>query len=371
MQSSARAAEPKMQVSTRRVGPQEAETYLRTQARNRRLRQTHLQWLAGAMRRGEWEQNGEAIKFDWNGQLRDGQHRLQAIVESGVVLELLVVEGLRPEAQETMDTGARRNMSDVLALRGERNTAMLAATLGVLWRIQEDVLRKLDSGGGAVRSTPKELLKLLEQEPEIRNFLQQGRAVSERVQIPASLAAAFWYVFNRIDAEDADKFFHSLKSGEDLSEGDPIFALRRFLERERQSSRILPRYRTAGMIVKAWNSWRRGETVRAISFRAGGANAEDFPGIDGSEPSPMGRSASRRATGKSKRRPRSVRQAPKTPALQTSASRDQREEATQSPHPQHIHQADGDEAKRTRKPSPGTAAQVPDAQPETLSLLVS
>jgi hypothetical protein len=230
------------------------------------------------MRHGDWQQNGEAIKFDADGRLRDGQHRLRAILEAGVTLELLVIDGLPTKAQETMDIGVRRTFADLLALRGEGNRHVLAATLGVIFRLRSKTLGSLVPGD---QPTHHELLRLLEQEPVIREYLQRGRAVSERVAISATLAAGLWYELSRIDEEDAARFFEALTKGQGLQEGDPVFALRRYLERDRAAKRNRSRYQIAGVVVKAWNYWRQGITVRSLSFRAGGANAEAFPAIDG------------------------------------------------------------------------------------------
>lgn len=46
------------------------------------------------MKTGRWVLNGETICFDSNGVLRDGHHRLLAIIESGVTIEVLVVRGV-------------------------------------------------------------------------------------------------------------------------------------------------------------------------------------------------------------------------------------------------------------------------------------
>lgn len=293
-----------MRVSVRDVGPKDATRYLASQRRNRRLRPYHVKRLASAMARGEWRENGEGVKFDLDGRLCDGQHRLEAIVQSGVTLRMVVIEGLDEEAQETMDTGRHRSMADVLSLRGETNTAFLGSTLSTLHRIRTNTIQ---AQKGALSPTPQQLLKLLEEEPEIRRFLHRGRSVSERVPVTASLAAAYWYEFHRIDADDAHDFFTKLTSGIGLSDGDPIFALRRFLERERQSPRNLPRYRIAGVIVKAWNLYRHGATgIRALSFRAGGANAEEFPRIDGLPSDGNPTEHGRQETPRTKRAARSV-----------------------------------------------------------------
>ncbi|MEJ7763905.1 MAG: hypothetical protein WKF86_00250 [Acidimicrobiales bacterium] len=94
---------------------------------NRRLRPAIVSRYARDMAAGRWKMTGEAIKFDWNGTLRDGQHRLSAIVQSRVTLVVPVVRGLDPATQAFMDQGAARTASDALQLDGEKYPSILAA----------------------------------------------------------------------------------------------------------------------------------------------------------------------------------------------------------------------------------------------------
>lgn len=72
---------------------------------NRTLRKSRVEQYAADMKAGRWQLNGEAIKFDNTGRLLNGQHRLHAIVLADVTVKMLVVSGLDPNTQTTMDTG--------------------------------------------------------------------------------------------------------------------------------------------------------------------------------------------------------------------------------------------------------------------------
>ena len=49
------------------------------------------------MQDGKWRLNGKTICFDSTGRLLNGQHRLSAVVRSGVTLTTVVVRGLDPD----------------------------------------------------------------------------------------------------------------------------------------------------------------------------------------------------------------------------------------------------------------------------------
>src|SRR6266545_4721351 len=65
-----------------------------------------------------WLTTHEAIAFDWNGEMIDGQHRSQMIVESGRSLETLIVLGLDPEVRMVVGTAIPRRPHDILKLLG-------------------------------------------------------------------------------------------------------------------------------------------------------------------------------------------------------------------------------------------------------------
>jgi hypothetical protein len=75
--------------------------------------------------------NGESIKFDVDGFLKDGHHRLTAIKESGTTQTMLVITGCGHT--ETIDKGKSRSMKDTMVMSSNeetRNNSYLAK-LGV------------------------------------------------------------------------------------------------------------------------------------------------------------------------------------------------------------------------------------------------
>ena len=131
---------------------------------NRNVSDHHVEWLTSQMRDGRWVLNGEAIIVDEDGQLLDGQHRLWAVVNSGITIESLVTRGVERKAFPTIDTGAARTSSNTLTMTGEKNTKVLAAALGLLHRYdQGKMLWSLKPSG----FSPAVGLALLKQHPEM------------------------------------------------------------------------------------------------------------------------------------------------------------------------------------------------------------
>lgn len=260
------------------ITPAMAAKYLEANTHNRRLNKNAVAQYVGAMKRGEWKLNGDAIKFDINGVLQDGQTRLTAIIESGETIPMFVIRGLEPEAQATMDTGRKRTLGDILKLRGEANTPRLAGALNVLYNYEN--VGTMYTGSVKPPATPQQLIDFLDKYPDVRTALKPPYASIIDHFLTPSTASALYYLFRSVDTEDAREFYRLLASGDGLGEGDPIFALRKRLEAEARKSqgRILPHVRAA-FTIKAFNAWRAGATMHALKWTGGGARQEGFPRV--------------------------------------------------------------------------------------------
>ena len=113
------------------ITPELASHWLSKNTDNRKLRKYRAADLAEAMKDGKWASNGESISFDTRGVLVDGQHRLQAILNSGIRATIAVVLGVDPKARPTVDTGLKRTASDNLTMRGEMYATQLASTIQI------------------------------------------------------------------------------------------------------------------------------------------------------------------------------------------------------------------------------------------------
>ena len=132
-----------MAIEVETISPEVTAALLEANRHNRHMRPPRVIQLADVMRRGEWVLNGETIKIATDGTLLDGQHRLQAVVDSGVTIETYVMRGMPPEVQDTVDTGRRRRLADVLAIEGHTDSHALGASLSMLHRFRTD--QRIDS----------------------------------------------------------------------------------------------------------------------------------------------------------------------------------------------------------------------------------
>lgn len=253
-----------------KLTPAKAEQLLNVNTHNRPLRNRDVEKLRGAIERGEWQFNGDAIRFAKDGTLLDGQHRLWAIsmAETGTPVEVLIIRDLEPESQLTMDAGARRTLADHLRLMGHMNGLSLAAAINTHWRLVNGLIRTTSY------PTITQALGHFTEHPSIEDALFVSRSYHRRLRGSSAVIACLAYEFGSRDAEAAETFFEQIINGTNLTEDSPTLALRRYLELNNPDPTLL-----MALTIKAWNAYVQGTPMRMVSWRPVGKQAEAFPEI--------------------------------------------------------------------------------------------
>lgn len=242
------------------ITPARAKEMLESNISNRRLTDSTVKTYARDMAEGRWAVNGEAIQFASDGTLLNGQHRLSAIVLSGVTVPMLVIRGLPKRTQETMDAGKKRNAVDNFTLRGESHTRTLASIARkiTLWERGDKSFRDATS--------PVELSETLEKHGEL---LRRSAEVAERVHrnfkpLPASVLGTAYFLLHQKAPEDVPWFFSAIERAGGHEEGDPVLTLRERVRRDREEGMRMDDVRLLGYVVRAWNAHREDRKLAQI-----------------------------------------------------------------------------------------------------------
>lgn len=257
------------------ITPAVAEKWLRANKSNRGLRIRQFTAQKRDMMAGNWAINGETIKLSRplrKGEVDDlpqgfilfldGQHRLEACVESGQPFVTALAYGLAPESRNTMDTGVSRTMNDVLKMKNENHAPVAASVLRRIWMWTQGDYKF----SGTIRPTHAELLELLESDRD--GFLRAAEKgyhtrYGFRDVAPAVVGTAY-YLCAKVSPSEAPEFFERLRDGAELKAGSPILVLRNRLSKERAERRNnMPQYQLA-LILKAWNHYRDGRTIEKL-----------------------------------------------------------------------------------------------------------
>ena len=95
------------------ITPEMAKVYLEKNTDNRNKRGWWVSGLANMIKRGEWIPTHQGVAFSKSGKLIDGQHRLEAIVEANIPVQMLVTTGVSDDAYKVLDNGIKRTLSDL------------------------------------------------------------------------------------------------------------------------------------------------------------------------------------------------------------------------------------------------------------------
>lgn len=253
--------------------PELAKFYLEMfNVANRPLNKDHVRFLSREMKAGRWKVNGDTISLS-SSRLVDGQHRLHAIVDSGVSILVIVVEDLEDDVFDTKDCGKRRSAADALAIRGEKNYAALASAVVFVDRYMTGQMANRKRQYSTV-----EVQEILDKYgDELRRSVDYVTKLGTKRLVPNSVMAGLHYIFAKFDEEQSNSFWKSLIGGHGLEHDSPVFILReRLVTNTMAKGKLRPEY-IAALCIKAWNHLRAGTKVKYLRWHEEGRFAGDFP----------------------------------------------------------------------------------------------
>ena len=261
---------PKVTIET--ITPAVAQKWLATQVKNRNVRsKTKVPMFARDMATGRWEMNGESIKFDADGHLIDGQHRLLAVIASGVSVPSVVARGLNGRSQETVDTGTARTAGDAIGLTGRAYRNEIAATAQLVMAYTEGQFKSLGGADRKLRGryTHSEIVEFIEAHPDVVDVVHTYMENNwRRVRAaPSGVMFAFW-ACSRKNKAQAVKFFNDIADLNVAGKGDPKAALIRRFQGIKESGERASSVDVADYIFRAWNAEREGRALTKIASQS-------------------------------------------------------------------------------------------------------
>ena len=253
-------------VSVEKVSPDAAAKLLALNTSNfRKPDHRRVNAYAKEMLAGRWELNGDTIKV--NGSvLIDGQHRLMAILKSGVTVDMVVVRGIESDGK-TIDRGKPRSIGQWLSHSGIKNATSVASTAKMCVFYKKGLWSRPTMQGWDVSDS--EIFSFVEQYQEKLSDCVKLGSTAGKV-IPASLLATVLFygsgASNPQDVSLCTWFAGSLAKGESLTDEDAVFHLRnRLLSQTSQAS--MDRFMQRALLTMAWNKTVKGEPCTAMHLR--------------------------------------------------------------------------------------------------------
>lgn len=257
------------------VTPSVAQKHLaKNMKNNRKLNMTKVSQITKDMRDGKWMETGDPIRFDANGEMIDGQHRLTGVINSGITLTMVVVRGCKPEVRNVIDIGTRRTPADILHMSGiKSNSALKAAVARLAFGISNGQTGKsTDSGSGNIRINNEEMVKWVkDNETELEHSIKVGSRLYKWWGAGSLAGIVYTHMaLSRLDKTKADKFYDELStgigSGTKSGKGfDPRTALAKTLEgiRKASTSKSGNACTYVYLISFAYEAWKNDKLVPA------------------------------------------------------------------------------------------------------------
>ena len=252
---------------TKTVTPDFARTLLQQNEVNRKLSETHVQFLAKQMTDGKFIQNGDVIKFSKTGRLMDGQHRLSAVVASNETIDMNFCEGLNESAFDVLDTGRPRGASDVLSIHGIKNPFEQASAARYLM-----LLKNEDKTWKFTKKSNKDILDVVVANPDISEGVElfKNSLHKKFPMLPVSVMASLYVIFKAINFDGCNDFFNKFYTGLDLKGDNPIYILRNILINNSVATKKYTIYQKMEFVVLAWNLYRSNKAAKFIKLGTDG-----------------------------------------------------------------------------------------------------
>lgn len=251
--------------SVESIGPKEADQLLIGNSQNyRRIKPRLVAKYASDMRGGRWTLTTTAIGIDVNGLLTNGQHRLSAVKESGVICQFIVVRNLPETAAKdpNEDTGSRRSISTHLQSAGVANAVSVASVARFLWSVKTSGKKRAEGDVELSDSVIAEMVAADDSITEAASITISAKSVAKG----STLGAWFWFAAfeNRELAEDCIAILGGHK---DASTSHPFAKCREVFMQYRMQSK-----NRGGMcadsefryLMSAWDKAKAGQTVKLL-----------------------------------------------------------------------------------------------------------
>lgn len=243
------------------VTPDLAEEWLSANDNYRNFVNANLQKLKSDLIAGLWSPTPDAIAFDKSGKLFNGQHRLRAIVESGIPAICLVTYKWPTDSNmnPSIDSGAKRNVSTHLSRCGFANASTIASIARTL-----DKLRRGVSPNFGGNCSDAMVSIIFENSHELERIAGVARRVKD---FAASATGAWLWLAEKEGRETEAAYCVDVLSGDvEETSRHPFVQAKSWVLKERAKLRQgrIPNEQQLRVIFSAWEKVKSGVRVSRL-----------------------------------------------------------------------------------------------------------
>ncbi len=273
-----------IEIKTMSIGPDQAKALLSTNIKNRDLSQSFVNRYAADMLNHNWSDDVSMIRVDEEGNLQDGQHRLEAVVQSGTTQSFVVAENCPVEDFKKLDLGRGRTSRDALTVLGYKRPRIMSGAIRLvsLWnrgKLTESTVKyQTESGTPNVNShlskadTIIQAIEYAKKHPMVNPLIESACGFQKSFRIvPASVFGAFLFKANELGDTTTDFAKEFLAEFVDCN-GKPGTATHSLFTKLVQQSKQNINYglpNRLALFVVAWNAWIKGKPRIQIIAKGG------------------------------------------------------------------------------------------------------
>lgn len=260
------------------VTPDIAKAYLTHNTGNRPISRRDVAMYAKQMQEGLWRLTTDAIGFAENGRLINGQHRLTAVVESGVTCPFIVAHNYDENAFEVIDIPNARKVGDALYSRGVVNYNNIGAVTKrkMLLDDYKTAISDNTSSNGSFKPGSRnkialsfQLREYYQHQSEYDKIVQRARFINSKSKILTAGDIGGYIAYLTLSLhhpfETAVEFFEEFADIKPIT-NNVISLLRQRLTMDRISQYKMTATARQKLVIKAWNAFLTGKTLKVLAY---------------------------------------------------------------------------------------------------------
>ena len=227
---------------------------------NRRDKPTQIKLYADSMRNNSWDDNGEALKFGWDGLLKDGQNRLKACIQAKKGFKSSTFFGLDPKFFINYDTGKNRNANDVFHIMGIKYSKYIGGVIRLMCAWERN-----DTSSRSLILQNRELQKIYNNDID-KNLLEEAIkvAIPLNLKFPVSHNASLYYIATKNgDGITIKKFIEDMKLISTLGPLHPIRKAVTKISDMRIEKQLLSSHHYSVILSRVWDCYKNKKRLSA------------------------------------------------------------------------------------------------------------
>ncbi len=277
-----------MNASIIKLTPELAGELLKKNKHNRKPSERQVAFYVSQMKSGLWKENGEAIIIGDDNVIKDGQHRLLAVIKARHSYRVPLITEVDSNAMDTIDTGKNRSLHDIISLNGysypnyKAKLAKLILSSSHKSKGRGSATRRVLFGDSSRHISNSAGLDYV---IENNNFLNEIIKMASQIYTKSPNAVisisdlafvAYMLVGYDLENEYIRGFLKELCGAEYSGDSSASYVYK-YMVKAKNSKTHLNKYWLKGLIIKAWNNYINGNPpVNRLIFNAN----SDLPAIE-------------------------------------------------------------------------------------------